>query len=240
MSVHWQISVRQLKAIVDLLKDIVMEVVFVFDKGEILMTSVDPEKIAAVYMKINPNNEEYRCLERFEFPMYVQSLFRVLKGANRNETVSLIIGENAEELFIYISGSADQQFTIKKLQFGPPMPPTEIQYPIETSIQADAFHSSIRDLASIGKVLNLSVDHASNQVRMKTMDPLGINAVYCINKDRQDAVNINNRFIIKYIEKFCKPGLADEIHISIGPDLPFRCEWRMENGYLAMYLSPFP
>lgn len=239
----WRISVRDLKLIVDLLRDILLQIWLEFgDDGTIRFCSVDPEKVASIDMELKPSPQEYKCNEKIVFCFYLQSLFKILRGASKNEAAVLTcFKENPNDMVVRITGNDDQVFVIRNINDPQPQYKVLPYIPITTfEVKGEAFYAMIRDLGAVGKLLNVSIDESGNVVFV-TKDALGTTAEYAMKPWGQPSVEVESQeFIIKYVEKFAKPGLAENIWIAIGKNSPIRFAWNMDFGYLALNVAPLP
>lgn len=238
----WRIPVRELKLIVDILRDILMQVWIEFrDDGSIQLCSVDPEKVASIQMKLTPSPQEYKCSETVVFSLYLQSLFKILRGASKNEVAVLTcFRENPDHLVVRITGNDAQCFVIHRIQGDrPEYEELTFTHDVEIVMDADSCYTMIRDLGAVGKLLTVGVDQEGVTI-FRTSDALGTSAEYSTDKNNLRRAIGNQTYILRYIEKFCKPGLANEISIIIGPSSPIRFVWNMDYGYLALNVAPLP
>jgi hypothetical protein len=239
----WRISVRDLKLIVDLLRDILLQIWLEFDVTGIKFLSVDPEKVASIEMRLAPSAQEYKCSEPFVFSFYLQSLFKILRGANKNEVaVFTCFRENQNEMVVRITGNDNQCFLIHRIQEPRPeyMPIPFVNpntYQIE--MDGDAFYTVVRDLGAVGKLLEVSAN-AEKQIIFGTRDALGTTAEYVLQDKLAESEFPVQSYIIKYIEKFTKPGLTERISIEFGPGNPIRFVWNTDYGCLALSVAPLP
>lgn len=241
----WRISVRDLKLIVDILRDILMQIWIEFNAdGTIQFCAVDPEKVASIRMCLEPSAQEYKCTETIRFSLYLQSLFKILRGAAKNEVAVLTcFRENPDQLVVRITGNDAQCFVVHRIKEEQPQY-EELSWTYgfhKMAMNADDFYTMIRDLGAVGKLLEVSVNDEGRAI-FQTKDALGTSAEYItlepVSENRK-AVK-SQTYIMRYIEKFCKPGLADNIAIFIGPSSPIRFVWNMDYGYLALNVAPLP
>lgn len=240
----WRISVRELKLIVDLLRDILLQVWFQFDTETIHFLSVDPEKIASIELNLRPSKQEYTCQEPVIFSFYLQSLFKILRGAPKHEVAVLTcFRENPNDMVVRITGNDAQCFVIRRIQ--EPMPQFQTlpeKSNMNISMNGDDFYTMIRDLGAIGKLLNISVD-GDGRVLFGTQDALGTTAEYIMNEALapEEMKNMPTQsYIVKYAEKFTKPGLNDNLLIYLGRGAPIKFVWNMDSGCLALSVAPLP
>lgn len=236
--------VRELKLIVDILRDILLQVWIEFGSdGHIRMSCVDPEKVVVVDMDLMPTTMEYKCQETTVFCMYIQSLFKIIRGAGRNEVVVMtIFKDDPDWMTVRITGNDYQEFKIRRIQEPPTILSSGPPPPFEHSLKVEAnnFYSAIRDLSAIGKIVEVAVNE-KDDIEFTTTDSLGTKASYQFPDVHIEAPirpAYQNRFVIKYIEKFAKPGLSSDIYVLLGKNLPLRCEWRTDFGCLVLSVAP--
>lgn len=239
----WRIPVRELKLIVDILRDILMQIWIDFrDDGSIRFCAVDPEKVASISMDLRPSSQEYKCTETITFSLYTQSLFKILRGAPKNEVAVLTcFKENPNDMVVRITGNDSQCFVIHRIQEAQPQY-QELPYVSQLNIKLDAnnFYAMIRDLGAIGKLLEVSTDD-QGRVIFQTRDAMGTTAEYMVEEVSSPPVVLEKQsYIIRYIEKFCKPGLATHLLVVMGPRSPIRFVWSMDYGYLSLNVAPLP
>lgn len=239
----WRVGVRDLKLIVDLLRDTLLQLWLEFGSdGAIRFCSVDPEKVASIEMELKPSSQEYKCTETIVFSFYLQSLFKILRGASKNEAAVLTcFKENPDDMVVRITGNEEQVFVIRRVNDPQPQYKALPYTPLTTfEVKADVFYAMIRDLGAVGKILNVFINEAG-KIIFTTRDVLGTTAEYVMDSPDSQAKNVEpQQFIIKYVEKFAKPGLADNIWIAIGRNSPIRFAWNMDFGYLALNVAPLP
>jgi len=234
----WRVPVRELKCIVDVLKDFLMEIELVFSENKITIDSVDPEKIVMVHLELQPSDQEYRCPTPIRFPLYIQSLFKILRGADRNDIVHLhILHPENDVMRVFTTNYENKIFLIRKLQdyAAPELALPTQPYFLTEKVSADNFYTSIRDMAAVGKVVHIF--NRDSKVVFRTSDPMELTAEYEMETGVMHLA-LDNQYIIKYIEKFSRPGLNPSIYISLGKNVPLKCEWRMDSGCLVLYVAP--
>lgn len=239
----WRISVRDLKLIVDLLRDILLQIWMEFDTDGLKFLSVDPEKVASIDMRLSPSSQEYKCAEPFVFSFYLQSLFKILRGANKNEVaVFTCFKDNPNHMVVRITGNDAQCFVIHRINEPKPeyMPiPFDKPNIYRLEMPGDDFYTMVRDLGAVGKLLEVSAND-ENRISFGTRDALGTTAEYIVEKMLADKPFASQFYIIKYIEKFTKPGLTENIVVEFGEGNPIRFVWNTDYGYLALNVAPLP
>lgn len=239
----WRVPVRELKMIIDILRDILLQVSFRFgDDGTISLSCADPEKVVLVNMLLTPSQQEFKCTRTIVFGFYIQSLFKIIRGAAKNEVAWLsIYNNNPDVMVVRVTNNDYQEFQVKRIADTPDLVPQVVhEYAYHLTVEANNFYAAIRDLSGVGKVVTVNVG-GLDEIVFETEDALGTRASYQFHSVEIAAPLRNpytHRYIIKYVEKFSKPGLAENIKIMLGRDLPLRCEWNMDFGCLALSVAP--
>lgn len=235
----WRVETRVLKLIVDILKDILLQVWFVFDVDRsIYMINTDDEKIVTVTMYLRPSEATFSCKERTVFSFYIQNLFKVLRGAPKNsETILAIYMDNPTEMLIRWDDEPYPAYVLRHLPDEQPLFAVNHQTPSYQSVKADTFYGIIRDLSTIGKIVTITGNHegiilsSENEFGTKVQHRLPIPNL---------RGGFTSRHIIKYLEKFSKPGLEVDMQLFYGDNEPFTCEWNTGFGYLRMSAAALP
>lgn len=236
----WRCDTHTLKLIVDILKDILLQVWFVFDPdGSIFMMNTDDEKIVTISMFLRPSTQQFTCRGRVVFSFYIQNLFKILRGAPKNsETVMAVFPDNCSEMMIRWNHEPYPFYVLRNLPGDPPQFVVKHETALVHTFKADEFYYIIRDLAIIGKVVTIT--GKNSDIILSAENEFGTRAQHVLAVRQDSALNVTSRHIIKYLEKFTKPGLATEIKVGFENDLPFTCEWNMDFGFLRMSVAALP
>lgn len=236
---NYRTSASELKSIADVLKDVLAECWFVFHATYITMNNVDPEKVIAVNLRLNPDPLVYQCSEKIVFPFYIQTLYRVLRGVKKTDLAVLqMFPENGNALDIIVltdAGVMKNKITIQPLQ---DTLPSFIRHPqkysVEVKIETHQFYRILHDLSALSRKVNIKIDR--DEVSFISQDDSGTRSVFT-----QGFPELNYQFdgtyLIKYLEKFCKPNLAPEIKIRVEKNTPLSVVYHLERGSLEMSIA---
>lgn len=236
----WRCETHTIKLIVDILKDILLQVWFVFDSdGTIFMMNMDDEKIVTINMHLRPPANQFKCSSRVVMSFYIQNLFKILRGAPKNsETVMAIYKDNQGEMLIRWNDEPYPSYCLRNLPDDPPQFVVKHETPLIYTFKANEFYYMIRDLAIIGKVVTIT--GKKDEIIMSAENEFGTSVKHVLAVHKNSNLESTSRHIIKYIEKFTKPGLSNEITVGIESGLPFTCEWNMDFGFLRMSVAALP
>ena len=111
-------SAFQWKVLADTLKDILTECFFVFEPTKITMNNVDPEKVVDIFYEVRPSPDVYQCPETFKFPVYIQTVYRVLRGVKQTDTMEMSkLQDGSLKIVVYSQfGNIKNQISLCPLQ----------------------------------------------------------------------------------------------------------------------------
>lgn len=230
-------SASHLKTIADVLKDILTECWLVFESNKISMTNVDPEKVIAVNLEIVPSSD-YECESRFVFPFYIQTLYKVLRGAKPHDTAILSNGPADVIQISILSGSKilKNQIVLQPLQNV--LPVTYVKQKktnaIEIHINTNQLYHILHDLSALSRKMTI-IGNGGN-LEFTAKDDCGSISVFsqAVSTD----INFRGTYLIKYLEKFTKPALESEVVVGLSPGEPLSVLYTMENGCLELSIAP--
>jgi hypothetical protein len=237
----WRCETRVLKLIVDILKDILLQVWFVFESdGTIFMMNTDDEKIVTISMFLFPSSTQFTCRHRVVFSFYIQNLFKILRGAPKNsETVLAVYNDSPDTMLIRWNDEPYPAFHLRHLPDEQPQFAVRHETPLLQCVKANVFYDIIRDLSTIGKIVTIQGSETDKTIKVSSENEFGTK-VHHILPIVNGRGHFFSRHVIKYIEKFAKPGLDTEIRLGFGDFLPFTCEWSTGFGYLRMSVAALP
>lgn len=239
----YEFKAQKFKQISETLKDILAECWFVFCPTSITMRNVDPEKVVSVHLFLQPLQEEYRCTEQLTFPFYIQTLYRIFRGARLGDMATIHdIPDGSGSILISIrteKGVLKNEIRMKPLQSQPVQfmdPP--VKYNLAVAFESSQLYNILRDLSSLSRKVIIKIENLT--VSLLAEDDYGTVSTF---KQSFENVLANTHlfkgtYLSKYLEKFCKPGLGDHIILQIRKGLPLTALYNLEHGSLTMSISP--
>jgi hypothetical protein len=232
-------SAIEWKTLADSLKDILTECFFVFEPTTISMNNVDPEKVVEVYYKITPNPETYLCTTTFHFPVYIQTIYRVLRGVKSGDTMEMRANDDAS-LSLYITSSAGvpkNEITIQPLQETiPSYIRNPRNYAVSVSILNDQLYTILHDLAALSRQVSIHVE--DQVITFSAIDEGGTKSTYSQSFSELDpSYFFHNTYLTKFLEKFSKPGIQSIANLYLDSTLPLTVAYYLENGSLEMSIA---
>lgn len=105
------------KTLIEVLKEVFMEVNFIFDSNGIRMSSMDSTHTVMVKLNLEAKNfEEYHCPNRFRCGVPIANMFKLLKVISNNDVISMFVERTeAHRLCIEVSNAEKNTITNYKL-----------------------------------------------------------------------------------------------------------------------------
>lgn len=237
----WSTSACELKSIADTLKDILTTCWFVFTQDKIELVNIDPEKVVTVKLDLRPKPQDYHCVESFSFCMYIQVLYKVLRGCKPNEQAIIQNNAGSGNLSIEIrevnnNDNLKMRIILNGLQDQLPkyIVPNQM-YDKSLTFNSSRLYYIFHDLGAISRVFKISCSGTS--VGFQAQDESGTNLTFCEPVENLN-YKFNGAFLIKYIEKYLKPKLAKHVTLRLKEGSPLSVVYYLENGFLEMTIAP--
>jgi hypothetical protein len=232
-------SASEWKLLADTLKDILTDSFFVFKGSTITMNNVDPEKIVEVHYILYPDLDSYNCTTTFVFPVYIQTIYRVLRGVkntDRMQMEDLCDGSLHMKVFAE-SGMLKNEISLKPLQ---QEMPTFIrnprEYDMEVSFNNEQLYHILHDLSALSRQVTISVK--DQVISFQAQDESGTTSNYSQQFNTIDPTYFfSNTYLIKFLEKFTKPGIHKFATLQISHSLPFNVAYHLPTGFLELSIA---
>lgn len=231
-----------LKTMADVLKDILIECWFTFETRKITMTNVDPEKIVAIHLELQPS-DKYACTTEFQFPFYIQTLYKVLRGVKARDVAILTDGpNNVLQIAILEKGEITKnQITLQPLQNV--LPVVYARHPFiaespEMEFDTADLYRILHDLSAVSRKIGIMVQDQT--ITFTAQDDCGSISVFSkpFLSYPVKTYQYKETFLIKYLEKFAKPTLKKTITLRLTPGAPLSAIYKLENGFLELSIAP--
>lgn len=236
------IQASSLKSIFDVLKDIVNDVNFIFDKDGIHMSILDTVKVTFINMFLSAENFEiYECNETVIAGMNILNTFKLLKTIGNNDTLEMIIDDNKEVINIIIENKEKKSKTIFNMKL---LDINEENFSMEnissdyvTILQSTHFQRIIRDMSNFSSVVNIT--RKENKIILKCSGDF-VDQVTEIECQEHIKDVFSNDYSIKYINIFTKAtNICATVSIQNHVDGPISFKYSIANlGEITFYLAP--
>lgn len=230
----WSTWATELKCIADTLKDIMTECWFTFGPDTISLVNVDPEKVALVNMQLRPDKSKYKCIDTFHFPIYVQTLYKVMRGSKNGDNAILRL-QDSNTLTIQIYDSSQKWKSVVSLSSLNNTKPEwnfpAVFYDREVLFNSDKLYYILHDLSAISRVFKLT--YCPQVLYLESEDSTGTSLKFAQPHSSQN-LQYSASFLIKYLEKFLKPRLTKVVALRIKRGEPLSVVYMMDHGFLEL------
>lgn len=232
-------SAFEWKILADTLKDILTECFFIFDAKKITMNNVDPEKVVDIFYEISPGIETYHCDVPFKFPVYIQTVYRVLRGVKVADTMEMCdLPDGSLKMTVYSEfGNIKNQISLRPLKDDiPTYIRNEKTYQVGVTILNDQLYHILHDLAALSRQVNIHVQDSA--ITFSSKDESGTSSSYSQTfNELAPSYWFSNTYLLKFLEKFTKPGISKFVSLRIDNTLPLSVVYYLENGSLEMTIA---
>lgn len=232
-------SAFQWKTIADTLKDILTECFFVFTSDSIVVNNVDPEKVVEIYMEIKPDLSKYFSPTMFVFPIYIQTVYRVLRGVKMSDTMEMTdMPDGSLQLYIYSeTGMIKNKVKLKPLQQNLPIFIRNPRvYELAVTFPTGELYHILHDLAALSRKVEISVEH--QVITFSAQDESGTTSQYSqAFEEIAPSTSIHNIYLLKFIEKYTKPCIEGTVVVRMDSHLPLSVVYYLENGSLELTIA---
>ncbi|KAJ3110416.1 hypothetical protein HDU96_006635 [Phlyctochytrium bullatum] len=245
-----------LKKAIDAVKELVTDANFDCNESGIALQAMDNSHVALVSLLLRSGAfNPYRCDSSFTIGVNLNSLTKILKCANNDDSVTLRTDAGVDTLtMVFDSKKGDRTseyqlklMTIDAEHLGIP----ETDYDATVKMSSAEFQRICRDLSALGD--SVTIDVTKDGVKFSSSGDLGSGQVYLKNegsvdddKDTATKIAMNKpvslMFALKYLNNFTKATpLSDSVTISMTDDVPVMIEYNVgggDIGYIRYYLAP--
>lgn len=238
-----------IRTLVEVLKEVLNDVIMIFDKTGIRITAMDGSHVALIHVKLDSNRfESFYCRHRIDVGLNMLSLFKLMKTINNSDTVSFYIKDgNMNELGIVIANSDKNSLTNFKIKLldldikDINIPDVDIECII--TMPSNDFQRMCRDMLNISETIQIisASDHLriycdgdfANQETI--IGPATHGLVF--NKNDNE---VSGKFSLKYLNLFTKStNLCNTIELYMKNNYPLILKYNVANlGEIRFCLAP--
>lgn len=234
----WSCNGGGFKNLVELLKDLLVQVWFEFRDNEVKILNVDPHKMASIHFSLFPSPDEYKgsTPTPWVFCCFTTELHKALRGVKKNDTISLYREDQQEEL--HIQTTTGLKIKIKCL---PDVLPVfnfiHRDYKVSFDMQTKELYDLLHDLVGISR--KVVIEKHGTIITWTSENDNGLST--SCSMDREDLAGNNHevtsQFFITYMEKFAKIAYQGTIRVHLTQHAPLRLEYILPNGFLRLNLA---
>jgi len=232
-----------LKNIVDAIKDVIMEAVWVCDQTGIKMNAMDGSHIALCVMELNVACfANYKCTRPVSLGLSIKSLSKVIKAVSNDCTVTIKHVDGADTvIFIFETKKNSLTFEIKTMDITSEslyVPDGPQDY--DMLVDATEFRDIVNQFAEIGD--RCIMRSASNGLTLSVSGDIGTGSILIARNASTKIVQAGvHVFALPLLRMFIKATpLAKNVRITLSRDQPIALHYDMEKdtGGVSYYLAP--
>jgi proliferating cell nuclear antigen len=238
------IQANSIKAVFEVLKDIINDVNFVFTSTGVSVTTLDTAKVTFINMFLDASNFElYECPDKITAGLNISNTFKLLKMIGNNDTLELGIDPKMETLDMVIENiqkKSRTSFSMKLLDINEEeFSITDINHSgIRTTIPSVSFQRIIRDMSNFANQVEICRTEKSLILRCQGDYVQQTTEMEC--SSEPCPVPIVNSYSLKYISMFTKAtNICANVSIMHSADGPISFKYSIANlGDIEFYLAP--
>lgn len=238
------------KCLFEVLKEILHDVSIQFDAETMRIMTVDGSHVALVHLRLDAKNfEEYVCTTPMHVGVNMLNLYKLLKVAGNNDTISFSIADSdASELAIKIENNerrSQTEFKLKLLDVDiEELNMPDIEFDSIITLPSAYFQRMCKDMNNISElmtirsrqselVLSCTGDFASQETSIK--DSAANESMF---QAKSDEV-VEGTYMLKYLILFNKSSsLSNTMEIYMRKDYPLIMKYQVANlGELRFCLA---
>ena len=238
-----------IRTLVEVLKEVLNDVIMIFDKTGIRITAMDGSHVALIHVKLDSHKfESFYCEQKFDVGLNMLSLFKLMKTINNSDTVSFYIkNTNRNELGIIISNSDKNSLTNFKIKLldldirDIKIPDVDIECII--TMPSNDFQRMCRDMLNISETIQIV--SASDHLRIycegdfASQETVIGEATHGLVFNKNDN-EVSGKFSLKYLNLFTKStNLCNTIELYMKNNYPLILKYNVANlGEIRFCLAP--
>lgn len=241
-----------LKKIVEAIKELVSDVNIDTTATGISLQAMDSSHVALVSLMLNQEGFElFRWDKPFTLGVSISNLWKVMKLAGPDDSITLKADENPTHLTIIFENPGNSKKTIFELNLltldsenlGIP----ETTYTSEITMSSSEFTKLCKELSVLSETVTITTtmeyvkfavegDVGSGWVKINTTT----GEISERDDERNSEILVKLSFALKYLNMFTKAGsLSNEVRLQMAPDTPLVVEYQISTlGSLYYYLAP--
>lgn len=191
------------KSVFEVLKDIISDVNFVFDKNGIYMRTLDNAKVTFINLFMDAKNfEMYECPEKITVGLNIANTFKLLKIIGTNDTLEISVKDKMEIIIDNAQKKSNTIFRMNLLDINEEeYTLDDLKFSITTVLQSVNFQRIIRDMVNFSSYVNIS--RFGNKLKMQCAGDF-VDQVTEIECSDTIDYTIEDEYSLKYINMFTK------------------------------------
>jgi len=245
-----------LKQLVSVLKDLVVDCVIHCKPEGLFLQAMDASHVAMCTFQLDASGfESYQCDTEFDIGLNMPSLERILRGAKKDDSLSLHAEMEGTVLEIRCSNTNTSKVSTYELKLmcidSNQLSLGDIEYTTNIRMHSGSFSEVCRDMQLLGDTCLIASSPTAVSFAVQGdigngQTTLQHHSSYCETDSMKDTVSIDTSvsceltFSLKYLAVFAKAmPLATTVELSLQEDAPLEVKYIIQNtGRVCFYVAP--
>lgn len=245
----FKLKVADAKLLRDMITSIsilVDEATFKLDPEGMKLRAMDPSRVAMVDFEWPKTAfDEYQCTEPAKMCINITELLKLLKRANKGETVELGLDEKTARLQVKIAGKYARSFTMPTLEASEEEVPTpKLTFNVRIKATTEGLSQAIEDAQLVSDHVRIEAD--PEKLALNASGDL-MGAEITLQKGSDTILELEAKepakatFSLSYLSEIIKAAAStsDIATLEFSNDMPIRLDFQQaKEGKLTFYLAP--
>lgn len=231
------------KRILSVLKDLLTDVNILFDRTQVRIGGVDPEKLVVTQLSLL-HFEEYSCVEDgIRVGVYISYLHKMLRGVGPDHVIEMTIKRDTPsvlEVTVLHAGKNTRSFTAVRSMDLPleKIDIPEVEFDAMVTVPMKDMQKALREVGLLSK--RVCLGYTNDIVQLISSGPIGVaNLAIGPTPDglvwhKQAREGSHGIYFTKFIEKFVRPDVSDTIDIYFRKSFPLVFQYT-DKDYLGVF-----
>jgi proliferating cell nuclear antigen len=234
------VQATAIKSVFEVLKDIISDINFVFDKDGVSMRTLDNAKVTFINLFLDARNfEVYECKERIIAGLNITNTFKLLKVIGSNDTLEISLDEKMHITIDNAQKKSNTVFHMNLLDINDDdYNLNDLKFSVTTVLQSVNFQRIIRDMSNFSNYV--VIKRFENKLQLRCVGDFVEQTTELECADTIDGV-IEDEYSLKYINMFTK-ATSISSNVSIQQEntgSPIAFKYFIANlGEIHFFLAP--
>ncbi|MCD6428897.1 MAG: DNA polymerase sliding clamp [Desulfurococcales archaeon] len=231
-------SAKTFVTILEALGNIVDEALFSFTNDGVVVKALDPAKVALIEIKIPPEAFlTFKVTKDLSVGMNLSSLIKSISKPKKTDKLTFRANEQFYELIV--EGVAVKRYKYRSVEVSATeVPEVTLDFKVRALVLAQAFKAAVKDLKGVGSIAFVAEDDQNLYLRAAEggaeakLSKMG-GSILEMEVSEPSRCVYDEDYITKILNL---TGIAENLEIKFGNDLPLRLSFNLVDGGSVNYL----
>ena len=238
----------QFKSLIECLKELLCEVNMDFIEGKgIRLVSIDPGRVAMIHLVVN-NIERFYAKGTVTAGINVVVLYKMIRSMTSNDFMEWRIYEDEpHRMEIELSNSERRTKTVNSIKLldldAEDIIIPQVEFDRVVSMPSPELSRYVREMATVSPFITIRATRTTLELEAEgdmasshiTIEPTASGLNW---KHSEKGGNIEGKYFAKYIEKFTKNSLANNVELFLKTNYPLIMRFEISIGCLRFCIAP--